>query len=352
MPDAPGLAYTPAFSPDGRFIAYSRYKPGGFRDVHIYELATSTDRAIAVDRAMDMDPRFTPDGRFVVFASDRTGIANIFAYELATKRLYQVTNVLSGAYQPAISPDGRRLVFTGFTSDGFDLWTMPFDPATFQPAQPFANARLDAPEDLDAETDSPDARPEDAAAVPFATRTIPYRAWKYLYPRQWQFTVLQDAFGLGNTLQVQTSLADPVGHASVRFELVVPQRRAPGLAGQLRVQPALAHPDRHRRRVGHAVARPHRGRPESGLPAAHLQPLGGRRLARDAPGGCVRRRLAGVRLLRLRAWSGRCRSAIPRGRSPSNRPAAHSRTCASGGRSRTPTAGRTRSAIRPAATCR
>ncbi|HVT07140.1 MAG TPA: hypothetical protein VHO67_06765 [Polyangia bacterium] len=222
MPDAPGLAYTPAFSPDGRFIAYSRYKPGGFRDVHVYELATSTDRAIAVDRAMDMDPRFTPDGRFLIFTSDRTGIANIFAYELATKRLYQVTNVLSGAYQPVVSPDGRRLVFTGFTSDGFDLWTMPFDPALFQPAQPFANARLDAPEDLDNESDSPDARPEDATAVPFAMRTIPYRAWKYLYPRQWQFTVLEDAFGLGNTLQVQTSLSDPVVTHLVGLHLWIP----------------------------------------------------------------------------------------------------------------------------------
>jgi hypothetical protein len=210
MPGAPGLAYTPSFSPDGRLIAYSRYKPGGFRDIHLYDLATATDRAIAVDRAMDMDPRFTPDGRFVVFSSDRTGIANIFAYELATRRLFQVTNVLSGAFQPAVSPDGHRLVFTGFTSDGFDLWTMPFDAANLWPAQPFANARPDAPINLDNEADSPDARPEDAAAVPFPQRLSGYAPWKYLYPRQWQLSVLQNPFGFGDTLQFQTSFADPV----------------------------------------------------------------------------------------------------------------------------------------------
>ena len=73
--------------------------------------------------------------------------------ELATKRLFQVTNVLSGAFQPSVSPDGRRLVFTGFTTDGFDLWTMPFDPASFWPAKPFANARPDAPASLDSEAD-------------------------------------------------------------------------------------------------------------------------------------------------------------------------------------------------------
>ena len=110
----------PAFSPDGRHIAYSRWKPGGFRDIHVYDLATAPDRALWVDRAMDIDPRFSPDGRYVVFSSDRTGIYNLYAYELATERLYQVTNVLSGAFQPTVSPDGHRLVFTGFTTDGFD----------------------------------------------------------------------------------------------------------------------------------------------------------------------------------------------------------------------------------------
>ena len=115
-PDAPGFAYTPAFSPDGRQIAYSRWKPGGYRDIHIYDLAAGTDRALTVDRAMDVDPRFTPDGRYLLWSSDRTGIYDVYAYELATAQLYQVTNVLSGAFQPTVSIDGSQLVFTGFTS--------------------------------------------------------------------------------------------------------------------------------------------------------------------------------------------------------------------------------------------
>jgi Tol biopolymer transport system component len=222
MPGAPGLAYTPAWSPDGRLIAYSRWKPGGFRDIHLYELATRTDRAISVDRAMDIDPRFSPDGRFVLFSSDRTGINDVYAYELGTRRLFQVTNVLSGAFQPVVSPDGQRLVYTGFTTDGFDLWTMPYDPSRFLPAQPYANARLDASADPDAETDSPDAAPEDAAAVPFAQRIVDYAPWKYMYPRQWSFEFLSQALGIGPTFQLDTSVGDPVGNHAVAFELLVP----------------------------------------------------------------------------------------------------------------------------------
>ncbi len=227
MPGAPGLAFTPAFSPDGRVIAYSRWKPGGFRDIHLYDLATATDRALAVDRAMDLDPRFSPDGRYVLYSSDRSGINNIYAYELATRRLFQVTNVLSGAFQPAVSPDGRRLVYTGFTTDGFDLWTMPYDPATFQPARPFANARLDSPSDPDAETDSPDAAPEDAAAVPFTQRVVPYVPWKYMYPHQWTVGVLQDPFGLGDTFQLQTSVTDPASIHFFSFDLLFPTSGSP-----------------------------------------------------------------------------------------------------------------------------
>jgi Tol biopolymer transport system component len=222
MRGAPGLAFTPAWSPDGRLIAYSRWKPGGFRDIHIYDLRTATDRAISVDRPMDIDPRFSPDGRFILFSSDRSGINNIYAHELATGRLFQVTNVLSGAFQPAVSPDGRRLVFTGFTSDGFDLWTTPYDPSQFLPAQPYANARLDASPDPDAETDSPDAAPEDAAAVPFAQRTVGYAPWKYMYPRQWNFEFLNEALGMGRTFELNTSVGDPVGNHAIGFELSVP----------------------------------------------------------------------------------------------------------------------------------
>jgi Tol biopolymer transport system component len=221
-PEAGGFAYSPAWSPDGRLIAYSRWKPGGYRDIHVYDLAAGRDRALSVDRAQDMDPRFSPDGRFLLFSSDRTGIYNVFAYEMATGRLYQVTNVLAGAFQPALSPDGRRLVFTGFTSDGFDLFAAPFDPAALPLAQPFANARLDTPADPGSESDSPDAAPEDGSAPPVIQKVTPYQPWKYMYPHTWTVSYLSDPLGLGQSLRVQTSLGDPVGNHAVALDVTVP----------------------------------------------------------------------------------------------------------------------------------
>ncbi|HXI55438.1 MAG TPA: hypothetical protein VNO55_05235, partial [Polyangia bacterium] len=222
--DQPGVAYTPAWSPDGRRIAYSRWKQGGFRDIHIYDLDSGTDRALWRDRAMELDPRFSPDGRYLLFSSDRTGIYNIFALDLQTERLYQVTNVLTGAFQPAVSPDGGRLVFTGFTSQGFDLFTTPYQPGTWPEAQPYANPRPDAAATLAGETDTPDAVPADEQAAADATveRIVPYHPWKYMYPRTWEISLPSDPLGLGASLGVNTTVGDPVGNHGVSINTLIP----------------------------------------------------------------------------------------------------------------------------------
>jgi Tol biopolymer transport system component len=216
--DLPGFVYGPSWSPDGRSIAYSRWKPGGLRDVHIYDLASRKDRALWVDRAMDMDPSFTPDGRFVVFSSDRTGIYNLFAYELATERLYQVTNLLSGAFQPTVSPDGKRVVFTGFTSDGFDVFTSAFDPQSWTLAQPFANARPD-PLPVTRETLGTPISQNDE---PIVQEITGYHPWRYMYPRSWLLTFPSDPLGLGASVGLQTGFGDPVYNHAVAVNLLVP----------------------------------------------------------------------------------------------------------------------------------
>jgi Tol biopolymer transport system component len=219
--DVPGLAQSPAWSPDGRVIAYTRWKEGGFRDIHVYDLASGKDRALAVDRAMDVDPRFTPDGRYLIFSSDRTGIYNVYARELATDRLYQVTNVLGGAFQPAVSPDGQHLVYTGFTAAGYDLFTAPFDPWTWTLAQPFVDARPEPTRDPTSLADSPDARPGEPP-VSVVQAVTPYRPWRYMYPRTWVIELVSNPLGLGNSARLQVGLGDPAGNHGLAFDMLLP----------------------------------------------------------------------------------------------------------------------------------
>jgi hypothetical protein len=120
---------------------YSAWTEGGFRDVRVVNIADGTFYGLMHDRASDVTPSWSPDGRYVLFSSDRTGIANVYAYELSTGRIQQVTNVRTGAYMPELSPDGRTLVYVGYTSRGFDLYSMPFDERAFLDAPPAPDVR-------------------------------------------------------------------------------------------------------------------------------------------------------------------------------------------------------------------
>ncbi|MCD6499410.1 MAG: PD40 domain-containing protein [Deltaproteobacteria bacterium] len=133
--------YTPAFSPDGRTIAFSAWTAGGFRDLYLYDLATHKTRPVTHDRALDTGPTWSPDGRYLFFSSDRTGIFDIYALRLADNALFMVTNLATGAFQPTVSRDGKTLVYLGFHASGFDLYRMPIDPSRWLKAQPFVRLR-------------------------------------------------------------------------------------------------------------------------------------------------------------------------------------------------------------------
>lgn len=117
--------FTPRFSPDGASVIYSVWTHGGFRDLRIVEVASGRIRQLWKDRAVDQQPTFSRDGKWIYLSSDRSGIPNIYAYDLTSNKLWQVTNVRTGAFMPELSPDGKQLYYVGYSSRGFDLYTLP-----------------------------------------------------------------------------------------------------------------------------------------------------------------------------------------------------------------------------------
>ena len=136
--------YTPVFSPDGTKIAYSMWQRGGFRDIQVLDALTGNVRHVTHDRALDGNPVWSGDGSKLYFASDRTGISNIYEYRLSDGRLRQVTNVRYGAYMPTVSEDDRWLVYVGYRSTGFDLFAMELDEKKFLTPLPAPDDRADA----------------------------------------------------------------------------------------------------------------------------------------------------------------------------------------------------------------
>jgi len=125
--------FQPSWSPDGDMIALSAWCQG-YQDIYILNIDpdnlstnnidNSTLQPIFCDTPIDLSPCWSPDSKFLFFSSDRTGVYNIFAFFLPDKKLYQVTNVLGGAFQPAISPDGTQLAFISYHTTGYELHLM------------------------------------------------------------------------------------------------------------------------------------------------------------------------------------------------------------------------------------
>ena len=206
-------AFTPRFSPDGESVVYSVWRRGGWRDIRLVDVRTGAVRAITEDRATDGGPVFSADGRFVFFHSDRTGVANVYAWEVATGALKQVTNVLSGAYMPEPSPDGRTLAYVGYTKAGFDLFAMPLDPATWTDAEPYV-----------------DTRPPPPRIGRRRWTPKPYSAWPTLLPRRFGFQVAPGNFGQAVT--IEASGVDVMGLHGVAASTTVELER-PELQGAL-----------------------------------------------------------------------------------------------------------------------
>jgi hypothetical protein len=195
--------FTPRFSPDGRYVAYSVWTYGGFRDIRVVDLQDGSFVEIAHDRAVDGAPSFSADGRWIFFHSDRTGIMNVYAWERATGRLFQVTNVLTGAYQPEPSPDGKWLAYTSFSRIGYDLSVMPLDESNWLPAEPYVDTRPSPPPLYRHERTSPE----------------PYQPLHTLWPRKYSVTVQPGAFGNeAATLSIDGS--DIVGNHAVAATLI------------------------------------------------------------------------------------------------------------------------------------
>lgn len=197
-------AYTPRFSPDGRSVVYSAWTYGGLRDVRIVDVATGKFRELSRDRAIDLQPIFSPDGKRVYFASDRSGVSNIYAYELATQQLFQVTNVVTGAYYPELSADEKTLVYTGYTSRGWDLFVMPNEHERWLTPEPYTDAR------------GPVIQPIPAARYPVQS----YNPLPTLRPHQYYVEYGPGAFG--QQLLITTTGSDIAGLHGIAASISVP----------------------------------------------------------------------------------------------------------------------------------
>jgi hypothetical protein len=175
---------TPSFSPDGKKVVFSALS-GGFSDLFIYDLDTKALRHVTEDAFADLQPTWSPDGGQIAFVTDRfstdlatlhagnyrlavldvgsgtitevptfekgkninpqwtkdckglyflsdhTGITNVYRLDVASRDLFQLTDLISGvsgitALSPALSVavDTGRIAYSVYDEDRYEIYSI------------------------------------------------------------------------------------------------------------------------------------------------------------------------------------------------------------------------------------
>jgi Tol biopolymer transport system component len=125
-------SYSPAWSPDGKYISYRAEK--GLVKV---DLADPTGRLDGLtDDYNDYAPTWSPDGAHIALTYDQNGLWEVHSLTgdgAVRQQLTQSTVPGSSSASPAWSPDGQYIAFVSNRRGAWELWTMRADGSEQKP---------------------------------------------------------------------------------------------------------------------------------------------------------------------------------------------------------------------------
>ncbi|MGE3520429.1 MAG: hypothetical protein AB7J63_15910, partial [Vicinamibacterales bacterium] len=162
---------TPRWSPDGRLVVAERRRLGALPELIVFDTHTRHMRVLASDeRARIVTPTWTPDGTRVVAAADfDNGPFDLYEFAMDGSQATRLTRS-AGAFWPDVSTDGSTLVYSGYTTNGFDVFRSPYRHLEGSRA---LHAR--GPSKESAPPPSPSAQPRPRPYSPLAT--LPPTSW-------------------------------------------------------------------------------------------------------------------------------------------------------------------------------
>jgi len=126
----PGFALLdpPSFSPVGTKVLVVNALFPPTQEIYVLDLATGTslqisDGGVGADRS----PAWSPDGRRIAFAAERDGNTDIYTMNTDGTDERRLTTDPGLDDDPEWSPDGRRIAFTSEMDGNTDIWVMDAD---------------------------------------------------------------------------------------------------------------------------------------------------------------------------------------------------------------------------------
>jgi Tol biopolymer transport system component len=107
LTDREGRETSPSLSPDGNYFVYAKLD-GGDQDVFLQRVGGGNPINLTADSPVDdSQPAYSPDGRWIAFRSERSG-GGLFVMGATGESVRRITDF---GYQPSWSPDSLHLAF-------------------------------------------------------------------------------------------------------------------------------------------------------------------------------------------------------------------------------------------------
>jgi len=103
---------SPAWSPDGRKIAYVSFESGNSA-IYVQDITTGSRQLVSARaKGINGAPSFSPDGSKLALALSYQGNPEIYVMDLGSRSETRLTNNLAIDTEPRWTPDGQSIIFT------------------------------------------------------------------------------------------------------------------------------------------------------------------------------------------------------------------------------------------------
>ena len=125
---SPQPLMSPAWSPDGRRLAYVSFE-GSHSAIYVQTLSTGTRETISNRSGVNGAPAFSPDGRELALTlSSKSGNLDVYTLNLASMSLKRITRNPAIDTEPAWGPSGKMLYFTSDRAGGPQIFRVAAEP--------------------------------------------------------------------------------------------------------------------------------------------------------------------------------------------------------------------------------